>query len=138
MSAEKEEELKKHLSWCVDEIVLGLKSKKPNSKQFGECAKILKVLTSSKAPVVKKRQLMRQTFGDYRKKIDAEERKWEQELLKITKLQGFNSKARPTGTKYRLSTSKSLHRTALIKLTALKLTTADHQFYLFNFQLNES
>lgn len=138
MSAEKEEELKKHLSWCVDEIVLGLKSKKPNSKQFDECAKILKVLTSSKAPVVKKRQLMRQTFGDYRKKIDGEERKWEKDLLRITKLQGFNSKARPKGTKYRFSASKSLHCTTLKKLTALKLNTINNQFYLFNFQLVES
>ena len=42
-----------------------------------ECQRVLKVLTSSKAPLVKKRQAMHQMFGDYRKKIESEEKVWE-------------------------------------------------------------
>ena len=42
-----------------------------------DCEKVLKILTSNKAPLVKKRQAMHQMFGDYRKKIEAEEKAWE-------------------------------------------------------------
>ena len=40
-----------------------------------EAVKVLKVLQSSKAPLVKKRQAMRNTFGDYRAKMKKEQAK---------------------------------------------------------------
>ena len=40
-----------------------------------EAIKVLKILRSDKAPLVKKRQAMRNTFGDYRQKIKEEEKK---------------------------------------------------------------
>ena len=39
-----------------------------------ETARILKVLTDPKAPLIKKRQVMRTNFGDYRKKMAEEEK----------------------------------------------------------------
>ena len=40
-----------------------------------EAVKVLKILCSSKAPLVKKRQAMRNTFGDYRAKMRKEQTK---------------------------------------------------------------
>ena len=40
-----------------------------------EAVKILKILQSRKAPLVKKRQAMRNTFGDYRAKMKKEQTK---------------------------------------------------------------
>ena len=37
--------------------------------------KVLKILQSSKAPLIKKRQAMRNTFGDYRAKMRKEQAK---------------------------------------------------------------
>ena len=42
-----------------------------------ECERVIKILTSNKASLVKKRQAMHQMFGDYRKKIEAAEKAWE-------------------------------------------------------------
>lgn len=40
-----------------------------------EAVKVLRVLRNPKTLLVKKRQVMRTTFGDYRKKIQVEEKK---------------------------------------------------------------
>ena len=47
-----------------------------NLKYFSakEASKLLKILLSSKAPMVKKRQVMRNSFGDYRKTMAEEEK----------------------------------------------------------------
>ena len=47
----------------------------PDFYSAEEAMKILKILQNPKAPMVKKRQAMRNTFGDYRKKMAEEERK---------------------------------------------------------------
>ena len=41
-----------------------------------EAVKALRILQNEKAPLVRKRQVMRNTFGDYRKKMEEEERKF--------------------------------------------------------------
>ena len=49
-----------------------------------QCERVIKILTSTKASLVKKRQAMHQMFGDYRKKIEAEEKAWEKgEFLSV-------------------------------------------------------
>ena len=40
-----------------------------------EASRALKTLRSSKAPLVKKRQVMRSMFGDYRKKMEEDKAK---------------------------------------------------------------
>ncbi|XP_016327400.1 UPF0488 protein C8orf33 homolog [Sinocyclocheilus anshuiensis] len=54
------------------ELELGLRTQKTSSKQREEASRALKTLRSSKAPLVKKRQVMRAISGDYRKKIEEE------------------------------------------------------------------
>nr|CAB3227192.1 UPF0488 protein C8orf33 homolog [Phallusia mammillata] len=77
-----DEQLQKEINWCVEQLRMGVFTLKASEKQVQNSERILKILTSTKAPLVKKRQVMHQTFGDYRKKIQETERKWEKDALK--------------------------------------------------------
>ncbi|XP_013887036.1 UPF0488 protein C8orf33 homolog [Austrofundulus limnaeus] len=70
-----EEQLNRQLDWCIEQLELGLRSKKGTPKQKEEASRALKTLRSSKAPLVKKRQVMRATAGDYRTKMEEEKTK---------------------------------------------------------------
>jgi len=63
------------LVWCINQLELGLERQNPDSRQAAETVKILKILKSTKAPMVKKRQAMRNALGDYRKKMREAEKK---------------------------------------------------------------
>ncbi|XP_065539655.1 UPF0488 protein C8orf33 homolog isoform X2 [Lathamus discolor] len=65
-------QLWKEVDWCVEQLELGLKTQKSTPKQVDEALRAIKTLRSDKAPLVKKRQLMRAMFGDYRKKMEEE------------------------------------------------------------------
>ncbi|NWI54567.1 CH033 protein, partial [Calyptomena viridis] len=67
-----DEQLQKELDWCVQQLELGLKTQKPTPKQAEEALRAIRTLRSDKAPLVRKRQLMRAMFGDYRKKMQEE------------------------------------------------------------------
>ncbi|XP_053197551.1 UPF0488 protein C8orf33 homolog [Scomber japonicus] len=70
-----EEQLKRELDWCIEQLELGMTSQKGTPKQKEEASRALKTLRSSKAPLVKKRQVMRAMTGDYRKKMEEEKSK---------------------------------------------------------------
>ncbi|XP_061563945.1 UPF0488 protein C8orf33 homolog [Cololabis saira] len=70
-----EEQLNRQLDWCMEQLEIGIKSQKGTPKQKEEASHALKTLRSSKAPLVKKRQVMRAMTGDYRKKMDEEQKK---------------------------------------------------------------
>ncbi|KAK2543783.1 Amdhd2 [Columba livia] len=76
-SQQSDDQLWKEVSWCVEQLELGLKTQKPTPKQAEEAVRAIKTLRSDKAPLVKKRQLMRTMFGDYRKKMEED---WCKEL----------------------------------------------------------
>ncbi|NXU89824.1 CH033 protein, partial [Xiphorhynchus elegans] len=71
-ASQSDEQLQKELAWCVQQLELGLKTQKPTPKQAEEALRAIRTLRSDKAPLVKKRQLMRAMFGDYRKKMQEE------------------------------------------------------------------
>eukprot|EP00112_Aurelia_sp_Birch-Aquarium-sp1_P011086 Seg234.5 transcript_id=Seg234.5/GoldUCD/mRNA.D3Y31 product="UPF0488 protein C8orf33-like" protein_id=Seg234.5/GoldUCD/D3Y31 len=62
------------LCWCIEQLELGIKNRKPTKDEAEKATKLIKILKSEKSAKVKKRQIMRNTFGDYRKKM-AEESK---------------------------------------------------------------
>ncbi|XP_030340055.1 uncharacterized protein LOC115607205 isoform X2 [Strigops habroptila] len=66
------DQLWKEVDWCVEQLELGLKTQKSTPKQVEEALRAIKTLRNDKAPLVKKRQLMRVMFGDYRKKMEEE------------------------------------------------------------------
>ncbi|KFV69288.1 UPF0488 protein C8orf33, partial [Dryobates pubescens] len=72
-----DEQLWKELDWCVEQLELGLKTQKSTPRQAAEAAQAIRTLRSDKAPLVRKRQLMRAMFGDYRRKMEEE---WCREL----------------------------------------------------------
>ncbi|NXG06528.1 CH033 protein, partial [Sakesphorus luctuosus] len=71
-ASQSDEQLQKELDWCVQQLELGLKTQKPTPKQAEEALRAIRTLRSDKAPLVKKRQLMRAMFGDYRRKMQEE------------------------------------------------------------------
>ncbi|NXG95419.1 CH033 protein, partial [Loxia leucoptera] len=71
-TSQSDEQLWKEVDWCVSQLELGLKTQKPTPKQAEEALRAIRTLRSDKAPLVKKRQLMRAMFGDYRKKMQDE------------------------------------------------------------------
>lgn len=70
-----EEQLNRQLDWCIEQLESGMGSLKGPSKQKEEASRALKTLRSAKAPLAKKRQVMRAMTGDYRKKMDDEKSK---------------------------------------------------------------
>ncbi|TRY79410.1 hypothetical protein TCAL_07054 [Tigriopus californicus] len=74
-----EESLKKYeqeLGWCIGRLRDNLHSGTLSDKQAKEAVKTLKSLESPKAPIPKKRMLMRSTFGDYRAQMELENDKF--------------------------------------------------------------
>ncbi|XP_007423908.1 uncharacterized protein LOC103057565 isoform X2 [Python bivittatus] len=75
-----DDQLKREVDWCVEQLELGLKTQKSTPKQMEEALRAIKTLRSKKAVLAKKRQVMRIMFGDYRAKM-AEERQKQLKLL---------------------------------------------------------
>ncbi|XP_074961972.1 UPF0488 protein C8orf33 homolog isoform X4 [Phalacrocorax aristotelis] len=71
-TSQSDDQLWKEVDWCVEQLELGLKTQKSTPKQVEEALHAIKTLRNDKAPLVKKRQLMRAMFGDYRKKMEEE------------------------------------------------------------------
>ncbi|XP_017084843.2 UPF0488 protein CG14286 [Drosophila eugracilis] len=63
------------LCWCVQQLQNSLASGKLSQKVAEDTSKNIKVLTSSTAPLIKKRQVMKLSLGDYRLKMQQEEQK---------------------------------------------------------------
>ncbi|XP_071976348.1 UPF0488 protein C8orf33 homolog [Engystomops pustulosus] len=66
------EELRRELDWCVEQLEIGLQRQKSTPKQVEEALRAIKTLRGEKVPLVKKRQVMRLMFGDYRHKMEEE------------------------------------------------------------------
>ncbi|KAG8515440.1 UPF0488 protein C8orf33 [Galemys pyrenaicus] len=75
------EQLARELTWCVEQLELGLKMQKPSPKQKEQALGAIRTLCSGKTPLPRKRQLMRSLFGDYRARMEAER----QEALRTLK-----------------------------------------------------
>ncbi|XP_075686506.1 UPF0488 protein C8orf33 homolog isoform X2 [Rhinoderma darwinii] len=66
------DELRRELDWCMEQLKIGLQRQKSTPKQVDEALRAIKTLRSEKVPLVKKRQVMRIMFGDYRQKMEEE------------------------------------------------------------------
>ncbi|XP_054728507.1 UPF0488 protein CG14286 [Anastrepha obliqua] len=72
---ENEAQMELELCWCVQQLENALNSNKLSQKVAADTVKNLRVLKSSTAPFVKKRQVMKAALGDYRGKMLEEEKK---------------------------------------------------------------
>ncbi len=91
------------LEWCIAQLEMGLLRKDASKAQRQENERSIKTLRSSKAPMPRKRQLMRHLFGDYRAKMSAQPLK--QRVPEIVPIAKETSDA--TGRFYRQSAAHS-------------------------------
>ncbi|XP_046747408.1 UPF0488 protein CG14286 [Diprion similis] len=75
LDREAEDKFEVELCWCIQQLQSALDSGKLTEKQILDTSKTLNVLKSNTAPLIKKRQFMRTTFGDYRTKMANEQKK---------------------------------------------------------------
>uniref|UniRef100_A0A2M4AWB7 Uncharacterized protein n=2 Tax=Anopheles triannulatus TaxID=58253 RepID=A0A2M4AWB7_9DIPT len=61
------------LYWCIQQLESQLPNLQGNSKKWTDTSKMINTLKSSNQPIIRKRQIMRTTFGDYRSKMAAEQ-----------------------------------------------------------------
>ncbi|KYQ49081.1 hypothetical protein ALC60_11867, partial [Trachymyrmex zeteki] len=76
LNPEVEDRFELELCWCIQQMEASLAGGKLQEKQVQELSKQLHSLKSNTAPLVKKRQIMRNTLGDYREKMAEDERKF--------------------------------------------------------------
>ncbi|XP_033886009.1 UPF0488 protein C8orf33 homolog isoform X2 [Acipenser ruthenus] len=103
-----EQQLSRELDWCIEQLELGLKTQKSTPKQVEEAVRAVRTLRSSKAPLAKKRQVMRTMLGDYRKKMEAER-------LNQVKLMQTASKSARVSAVTKLPKSQVLHKRGNLK-----------------------
>lgn len=70
-----ESQFQVELYWCIHEIQNAINSGKLEKNKLDDAIKNCKILKSRTAQLVKKRQLMKSLFGDYRTKMKDEEKK---------------------------------------------------------------
>ncbi|KOB75556.1 UPF0488 protein [Operophtera brumata] len=104
---EKTRQFQLELCWCVQQLERSLNERKGNEKQL---------LKNNNQPIIRKRQLMRTHFGDYRAKMAAEEKK----LVKMA-------------SKIKISEVPDKPKATFFRKSAF-LTTGDSSFK-FNFNL---
>ncbi|XP_050097777.1 UPF0488 protein CG14286 [Anopheles aquasalis] len=61
------------LYWCIQQLESQLPNLQGNSKKWTDTNKMINTLKSSSQPIIRKRQIMRTTFGDYRSKMATEQ-----------------------------------------------------------------
>ncbi|XP_018091972.1 uncharacterized protein c8orf33.L isoform X2 [Xenopus laevis] len=91
-----EDDLRRELDWCVEQLEMGLQRQKSTPKQIEEASRAIKILRSEKTALVKKRQVMRTMFGDYRRKMEEERQKQLKLMQTVAKSAQINEVATVT------------------------------------------
>lgn len=76
LNQDAEDQFELELCWCVQQLEAALMDLKLQDKQIFNMTKSLNVLKSHNASLIRKRQVMRNTFGDYRVKMSEDEKKF--------------------------------------------------------------
>ncbi|CAD7694094.1 unnamed protein product [Nyctereutes procyonoides] len=87
------EQLARELAWCVEQLELGLRTRRPSPKQREQAAGAIRSLRSDSTPLPRKRQLMRSLFGDYRARMEAERR----DALRALRAAARTAQVQPVG-----------------------------------------
>ncbi|XP_051174236.1 UPF0488 protein CG14286 [Leptopilina boulardi] len=102
LTIEAEDRFEVELLWCIQQLQTLLIDGKMTDKQLYIASKNLNTLKSNSASLIKKRQIMRNTFGDYRAKMSEDEKKYKKSNSTIK----FTS---PTSTKNNSTFLKKSH-----------------------------
>lgn len=95
LNQEDEDQFVLELYWCIQELESSLEKGKVQMKQALDITKSLNTLKSNSAPLVKKRQIMRNKLGNYREKMMQDEQKLTKQVLsvKFTNKPNLNKKS---------------------------------------------
>lgn len=74
-SGETARQFQLELCWCIQKLEHSLSDPNTSEKTLLEAWKVVNILKNNEKPIIRKRQLMRKHFGDYRAKMAAEEKK---------------------------------------------------------------
>lgn len=121
------EQLARELAWCVEQLELGLQTRKPTLKQREQAVGAIRTLRSDRTPLPRKRQLMRALFGDYRAQMDAERL----EALRSLRAAAGSARVQPVGEATRKK-SRKVCRPRPVGGAKATVDTPDEEFR-FNF-----
>lgn len=95
LAPEVEDRFELELCWCIQQLEASLATGKLQEKQAQELGKQIHSLKSNTASLIKKRQIMRKTLGDYREKMVEDEQKFNKtaSAVKFTNSTSANKKS---------------------------------------------
>lgn len=129
LNEDEEDQFEIELYWCIRQLQAGLSEEKLHEKQVYNMTKSLNVLKSSNSSFIKKRQVMRNTFGDYRSKMIEEEKKFSRKA-NVAKFVPVNKKLEKK--------SVSLRKARFHTDPNINNTDALIEQFKFNFSIDES
>ncbi|KAL2733536.1 UPF0488 protein CG14286 [Vespula maculifrons] len=83
LNQEAEDQFVLELYWCIQELESSLEKGKVQMKQAQDISKSLNTLKSNTAPLIKKRQIMRNKLGNYREKMMQDEQKFNKQVTSV-------------------------------------------------------
>jgi len=147
LEPEVEDRFELELCWCIQQMETNLISGKLQEKQMQELGKQLNSLKGKTAPLIKKRQIMRNMLGDYREKMAEDERKFSRTVstVKFTNSASADKKSvfvkKATGRSAQDSNEQmNDHRTQNILQCAEQAVGDSNQIntpFRFNFQVHQ-
>ena len=132
------------LNWCIGQLELGLVRPNATKRQKEDNERHIKILSSSKTHLPRKRQIMKNLFGDYRAKMKTQPLPDRFQSMKKPEIGSVEKETmEATGVFYKLS-SVQAHKSKRTELTStnpksLRSTTGlglEGNEFQFNFQIN--
>ncbi|XP_066584581.1 UPF0488 protein CG14286 [Prorops nasuta] len=74
LSSKAEDQFELELCWCIQQLELTLSNGKLKERQLMDLSKSIRTLKSNSASLIRKRQIMRNTLGDYRQLMALDEK----------------------------------------------------------------
>ncbi|XP_014468263.1 PREDICTED: UPF0488 protein CG14286 [Dinoponera quadriceps] len=95
LNPEVEDQFELELCWCIQQLETSLANGKLQEKQMQDLNKHVRSLKSNTAPLIKKRQIMRNMLGDYKDKMAKDEMKLSKTVssVKFTNPAAVNKKS---------------------------------------------
>lgn len=144
LSQEVEDQFELELCWCVQQLEMCLFTGKLPEKQMHDLKRNINILKSNNASLIKKRQIMRNTLGNYREKMALDEQKFGKTAFSIkfmpttnkNKKSIFLRKAASTSSSTSLKEKQYLKTIALYSNSNENIDANDVQNpFKFNFQI---
>lgn len=147
LSQEAEDQFELELCWCVQQLEMCLSTGKLPEKQMHDLKRNINILKSNNASLIKKRQIMRNTLGNYREKMALDEQKFGKTAfsIKFMPIANQNKKSIFLKRAASISSSTSSKEKQYLKTIALYPSSNENTIdinnvqnpFKFNFQITE-